>query len=529
MSKLLSKSDYILYRECPHNAWVKKWKPDIYYASPLSDFEMHLIFAGNMVEEKARERFSGGVLIETRGEESLDKTKELLKNKTEIIYQASFSDETLFAAVDILKQNENGELFIYEVKASSSSKLNQFENEDDLDDEDQAVDFKDQKALDKYKKKLLKDHRLYDLAFQVYLARKIGHKVTGVYLVRLNKQYVRAGNIELKKLFVIEDVIAYVDEILPIVEKEIKTMTVILNLEKAPISPCCCIYKGRSKHCTTFPEHNKKIPKYGVHDLTAIGKSKVRLQKLIDSEIYEILDIPDDFEFGKKIEKQVKVHKRGKAEIDHEAIRTELETLQFPLYFLDYESFNPAIPRFSGYKPYQQIPFQFSIHRLDTKDSEPICEKGFLYTGKQDPSPMFVEELQKQLGKTGSIIVWNKTFEESHVNKHLAIRIPEYAEFIKDLNSRIFDLMTIFSKQLHIHPDFHGSASIKKVLPVLSDLSYEELDIGNGSEAMNTWNKLVMEDVPSEERKEIEKAMFKYCQLDTYAMYAILKHLFNII
>ena len=99
--KFLSKSDYVLYRECPHNAWVKKWKPDVYYASPLSDFEMHLITAGNMVEEKARERFSGGVLIETSGEESLDETKELLKNKTEIIYQASFSDGTLFAGVDI--------------------------------------------------------------------------------------------------------------------------------------------------------------------------------------------------------------------------------------------------------------------------------------------------------------------------------------------------------------------------------------------------------------------------------------------
>ena len=527
--KFLSKSDYVLYRECPHNAWVKKWKPDVYYASPLSDFEMHLITAGNMVEEKARERFSGGVLIETSGEESLDETKELLKNTTEIIYQASFSDGTLFAAVDILKQNENGELSIYEVKASSVSKLNQFETDDNTDEEDEVVDFKDQKALEKYKKKLLKDHHLYDLAFQVFLARKVGHKVTGAYLVRLNKQYVRAGNIELKKLFVVEDVIPYIEEILPIIEEEIKIMTTILSSEKEPSSPCCCIYKGRSKHCTTFSEHNKAVPKYSVHDLTAIGKSKRRLQELIDSGVYDILNIPDDFEFGKKIEKQVKVHKRGKAEIDHQAIHAELETLKFPLYFLDYESFNPAIPRFSGYKPYQQIPFQFSIHRLDSQNAEPICEKGFLYTGKEDPSQMFLEELQKQIGKIGSIVVWNRTFEESHVNKHLAIRIPESAEFIKDLNSRIFDLMTIFSKQLHIHPDFHGSASIKKVLPVLSNLSYQELDIGNGSEAMNTWNKLATEDISNEERKKTEEAMLKYCQLDTYAMYAILKHLYEMV
>ena len=106
------------------------------------------------------------------------------------------------------------------------------------------------------------------------------------------------------------------------------------------------------------------------------------------------------------------------------------------------------------------------------------------------------------------------------------MRIPEHADFLDDINSRMFDLMTIFSKQLHIHPDFQGRASIKKVLPVLCpELSYKELDIGNGSEAMNTWNKLVTEDVSNDEKVEIEKAMREYCGLDTYAMYAIWKYL----
>ena len=121
--------------------------------------------------------------------------------------------------------------------------------------------------------------------------------------------------------------------------------------------------------------------------------------------------------------------------------------------------------------------------------------------------------------------MWNKTFEQSHINKHLAIRIPEYADFLNDINSRMFDLMTIFSKQLYIHPDFHGSASIKKVLPVLSTLSYEDLDIGNGSEAMNTWNKLVTENVSDDEKAKTEKAMREYCGQDTEAMYEIWKHL----
>jgi len=526
--KLITKSDYVLWRECPHNAWMKIWKPEIYKASPLSEFELHLVESGNMVELEARKRFPDGIFIETRGEESLKKTQELLKIKTKTLFQASFSDGTLFAAIDILKQGDNGELYIYEVKASNSSKLEGGDEETD-NEGDEVVDFKDIKAVEKHKKEMFKDHHLFDLAFQVYLARKIGYTIAGAFLVRLNKQYVRAGDIDLDKLFVVENVSSFVDEVLPRVEEEVKMLTELLNSLKEPSGPCCCIYKGRSKHCTTFAHHNKEVPAYSVHDLARIGNSKKKLYELIDSGIYNILEIPDDFEFGKRITKQIQVHKRGKAEIDHGAIRAELETLQFPLYFLDYESFNPAIPRFSGYKPYQQIPFQFSLHRLDSPDGELVHEE-FLYTGKKDPSPLFAEALEKVIGKVGSIIVWNKTFEGLHINKHLAIRLPEYADLIQNINARIFDLMTIFSRQLYIHPDFHGSASIKKILPVLCPkLSYKELDIGNGSEAMNTWNKLVTEDIEEKEKKEIEKAMLEYCGLDTYAMYAIWKHLMDLL
>jgi hypothetical protein len=530
MKKLISKSDYVLWRDCPHNAWMKKWKPEIYNDSPLSEFELHLIKSGNMVEETARQRFPEGVLVEGRGEESLKKTQELLESKTETIFQAAFSDGVLFAAVDILKQGTNGELFLYEVKASNSSKLKEFEEEEESDnDGDEVVDFMDPKAIEKHKKEMLKDHHLYDLAFQVYLARKIGYTVPKAFLVRLNKHYTRAGGIELEKLFVVEDVTSYIDEVLPRVTQEIEMLIQLLSSPQEPHSPCCCIYKGRSKHCTTFAHHNKEVPTYSVHDLTRVGSSKKKLCELIDSRIYDILEVPDHIEFGKKITKQIGVHKHGKADIDHEAIRAELDTLQFPLYFLDYESFNPAIPRFSGYRPYQQIPFQFSMHRLDSPGGELVHEE-FLYTGVKDPSPLFIEALQKVIGNVGSIIVWYKPFESSHINKKLAIRMPEYVDLITDMNNRMYDLMTIFSKQLHIHPDFRGSASIKKVLPVLCpELSYKELDIGNGSEAMNTWNKLVTEGATDSERTQIEKAMLEYCSLDTYAMYAIWKHLHDLV
>ena len=526
---LLSKTDYMVWKECPHNAWMKKWKPDIYYALPLSEFDKNLITSGNQVEEKAREFFGEGILIEGRDEQSLDKTKEFLQNKTGMLFQACFSDGTLFAAVDILKQRDNGDLSIYEVKASSISKQEEDYGEEEELEADTMVDFKDFKAVVKYKKKLLKDPHLFDLAFQVYLARKVGYKVSEAYLVRLNKGYVRGEILDLKKLFIKEEVMWLIDEILPEVEREIEVMMENLNSPKKPIGHCCCIDNGRSKHCTTFCEHNSEVPSYSVHDISRIGNSKKKLHELIDSGIYDILDIPDGFVLSPKMQKQVMVHKRGKAEIDHLSIKEELEKLQFPLYFLDYESFNPAIPRFKGYKPYQQIPFQYSLHILDSIDSE-LKHEEFFYAGQEDPMPLLVADLKKKIGTSGSVIVWNRVFEESHINKHIAIMLPEYADFIYNVNSRIFDLMAIFSKQLHIHPDFHGSASIKKVLPILCpELSYKELDIGNGSEAMNTWNMMVTGDMLEEEKKETEKAMLIYCGLDTYAMYAIWKHLIDII
>ncbi len=537
MLKLISKTDYLVWRDCPHNAWMKKWKPDIYYALPPSEFDQNLIATGNQVEEKAREFFGDGTLIEGRDEQSLKKTKELLLNKTGMLFQACFSDGTLFSAADILKQGKDGELYIYEVKASSTSKKDQecSDGEVDEDESDTIVDFMDIKAVKKYEKKILKDPHLYDLAFQIYLIKKSGYKVSGGFIVRLNKGYVRGENLNLKKLFVVEDVLKYVDQILPTVENDVEKMIKDLTSTKDPEGPCNCIFRGRSKHCTTFNCLNEKIIgkdiiKYSVHDISRIGSSKVKLKDLIDRKVYDILEVPDDIEFSEKMHKQIRVHKRGKAEIDYIKIKNELDTLIFPLYFLDYESFNPAIPRFLGYKPYQQIPFQFSLHILTKeafeKGMEPEKAEPFFYAEQDDPSRLFVEHLKKYIGKVGSIIVWNKTFEESHVNKHLAIRLPEYADFIYSVNSRIFDLMTIFSKQLHIHPDFHGSASIKNVLPVLCpELSYKELDIGNGSEAMNTWNRMVVGDMSEGEKEETKMAMLEYCNLDTYAMYAIFKHL----
>jgi hypothetical protein len=518
---VISKSDYVLWRECSHNVWMKKWKPKIYYNSPLSEFEKHLIESGNMVEEIARQRFGEGELIEGRGIEEIEKTKKLIESGKGIIYQAAFSDGQLFAAVDVLKISGNT-IQIYEVKASNASKL---EGEDEESDSDEVVDLNDAKALEKYKRNLYKDPHFYDLSFQVNLIRKLGYTVSSACLVRLNRNYVRQSDLDLSSLFVVEDVMKYVNEALPSVDEEINKMAPFLSSPEEPSGPCCCIYKGRSKHCTTFAYLNPNVPEYGVHDLVRIGNSRKKLCELIDSGIYDISEIPVDFELTPKIKKQVDVHKSGRPDFNIEEIKKELDSLRYPIYFLDYESFNPAIPRFSKFKSYQQIPFQFSLHKIGRPDSTPEHFE-FLYTDQKDPSSNFIEALSKVIGTEGSVVVWSGAFEKSHINKPLALRLPEYADVIKNINGRIFDLMVIFSKQMHIHPGFHGRASIKKILPILCpELSYKELDIGNGSEAMNTWNRLVTGAIPESEKSGIEKSMLEYCELDTKAMYLIWRYL----
>ncbi|MCR4279675.1 MAG: DUF2779 domain-containing protein, partial [Candidatus Zambryskibacteria bacterium] len=175
--------------------------------------------------------------------------------------------------------------------------------------------------------------------------------------------------------------------------------------------------------------------------------------------------------------------------------------------------------------PYNQIPFQYSLHVLDAPESEPK-HLDFLYTETGDPSHAFVESLQKHIGPVGSVIVWHKDFECGR-NRELAERIPESKNFFDDMEKRIYDLEIIFKKQHYVHKDFKGSSSIKKVLPVLDpSLKYDELTIKEGGSAADAWNKVTTGQANNQEAEEIILALREYCKLDTYAMYAIWRELY---
>ncbi len=526
---LISKTDFILWRDCPHNTWVKKNKPEVYNSFEISEFEKSLGEIGNEVELVARKMFPGGYLVEGRNQGSQDLTKKLIAEKTPIIFQGVFATNKFMAASDVLKWNEADNVYdIYEIKMSSAA----------VDGDEVAKDAKD-------------DQFENDLAFQANVAQMIGLKIGKKYLIRLNKDYVRKGELDLTPgaLFIIEDKTEKINEMMPGVLVDMVRACEFLNQKDQPKAPCDCYYKGRGSHCTTFTYLNPEVPKYSVHDLNRIGNSKRALKSLLDEGILTLDRIPDEDERLKPspIKKpgeeardgvprkwnQVKAYKTGEPIIDLEAIKTELNSLTFPLYFLDYETWPRAIPPFNGYYPYQQIVFQYSLHILEKPDAEPIHKEFLHFDG--DPAEQIVASLRKDIGNVGTVISWHKSFENSR-NKELAEMVPLEFNFLNDLIKRTYDLKDIVENQHYVHPGFLGRSSIKKVLPVVAaltgqekDLDYKKLGVKNGMDAIEAYRQIKDGELVGEAKEQKIKDMLKYCKLDTYAMYVIWKFFYDLV
>jgi len=494
----LTKTDFLIFKDCEKNAWLKVHKPDIYYAKPLSAFDEGIIETGNEVDILARDIFPKGVLLESR--DASEKTIEFVKAETPIIYQPVFETEFYKVICDILVWDEVQKVYdLYEVKASNSGE--------------------DKGAKDKL--------YTYDIAFQYYVLKELNIPIGKLYLVRLNSEYVRGGDLDINQLFSVEDFTERVMNIVENIKVEMKNAYEILSNENEPFGNCKCITRGRSSHCTTFSYSNPKIPEYSIHDISRIGSSKTKIAELVDSGIFLIEDVPEDFPLSDKQKNQVIATKFDRIIIEKEEIKDFLNTIHFPISFLDYETYPAGIPRFTGYSPFNQITFQFSLHVAESVEKEPAHFE-FIFTENKNPDEDFILALKKYLPSTGHVITWNKSFEMGR-NKDLAKRNPDHKNFLEDLNSRIIDLMDIFTNQHFIHPKFKGKTSIKYILPVLApDLSYKALDIKEGATASNTWNQIVSGELTKEEAQEKAKHLLTYCKLDTYAMYRIWKYLMEI-
>jgi hypothetical protein len=496
---IISKTTFLSFLECPKNVWLQIHKPTEVDKCELSDFELHLVEQGNEVETEARKLFSGGIQVIATGDAAIEETIRLMREKTGAIFQATFLVNNFLAKNDILAYDlKNDRWDLYEVKGTNAVKEDSGSGRDHID----------------------------DLAFQLSILRRIGIKIGRCFIIHLNKEYIRQGAIELNVLFKKDDVTEKVEARLPEIEGKMELASGYLTKEKEPAGGCECIYKARKKHCTSFNLSYPQIPPYSVHDLSRVSKKKMDL--FVERDIFDLNDIPDDFELTDNQKNQVLAHKRQKPMINREVIKKELHALSFPLYFFDYEAFGPAIPAFNGYGPYKHIPFQFSLHILRTPDSK-LEHVEFLHDGLSDPSGKVAALLEDHVLPGGTVIVWHKTFEKM-VNTEIAVRLPEHAKFFEKFNEMIYDLEDIFHDQYYVHPGFKGRSSIKKVLPTLApELRYDLLGIQEGGQAADAWWKMVGAECSSEEKESIARDLKIYCGLDTYAMYAIWHHLQEII
>ena len=486
----LSKSQYIRGLQCHKSLWLYKNNSELRTESSdqsESKFEM-----GKQVGDLAKKLFPNGVEIEFDSSNingMITKTKQLIANGTEVIYEATFSEDGIFAMADILVKN--GKAWdVYEVKASTH----------------------------------VKEYHINDTSIQWYALSK-AINLNRAYIIYVNNKYIRKGKLDIKRLFSIDDITDIVLKKQETIEPQLIEMKEMLSdnvpdidIGKHCNDPCECDF---SDHCW------KHIPKENsVFDISyAMGKQ----WKLYYQGILSIDDVPDDFHLGKNARTQIQYHKSQEIKINKPKIKEFLDTIKYPINFFDFETFQNAIPRFNNQRPYAQMPFQYSLHILHEDGT--LEHKEFLGDENSDPRRTLSEQMLQDITPTGSIVAFNQSFEITQI-KNLAQVCSDISDELLALNSRFIDLANPFQYKHYYHPKFNGKYSIKVVLPTLfpndDELDYKKLgSIQNGGDAMDTFANLYL--LKDKSRlDEIKKDLLAYCRLDTLAMVRIWEKLLEI-
>jgi len=497
----LSKSLFIRGLQCPKALWLKKYKAEV--LTPPDAHMMAVFETGNRVGEKACELFPGGKKVPYEGmgfEEKIAMTRRWMEEGVEVIYEATFAFDGILVMVDILKKGANG-WEIYEVKSST---WNSTKSVDDI------------------------SLYVFDAAIQHYVLSGCGLDVARTSVVLINSDYVRGEKLDVHKLFAIvpvdDEVAVFLEEIPHYHENFV---SVLMDREHEPDieighhckKPYLC---DAMAYCWKV---QREIPDYSVFDLFALTKNSKALQ-LYKKGIVRVEDIPDDFRLTENQALAVQAWKRQKAHIDREEIASFLQGLRYPIYHIDFETFQEAIPSYAGTRPFEQIPFQYSLH-IEYEDGR-LEHKAFLAQEDSDPRKQLVAALIEDIPKDVMLMAFNASFEKM-VLRNLAEAFSEYAAHLYALIENMVDLAYPFQKKHYYLPQMKGKYSIKIVLPLLApDMAkaYEELTlVSNGADAMNTFPKL--KEMDEKERAKYREALLKYCHLDTLAMVRVLEKLRN--
>ncbi len=487
--KLLSKTKLLRGFRCLKAIYLTIHHPEL--EPPVDAATQALFDQGNEVGREARKYYPDGVLINNQPWDfygALSTTQRLIENQTTILFEAAFAYQRCYARIDILKLNPETKRFhLIEVKSTTK----------------------------------VKPEHITDTALQAWIVSKSGIPLEKISILHLNSEcrYPHLDNL-FKEVDITDEVRATYLSIQPKLH-EIFTTLQQPNIPNIDIGPYCllptvCPFKS---HCW------QNIPEISIFNLPQIKNKKWDLYQQGVIHLSDANAI--DFDFSELQTRVLNYEKTGERFIDHDAIQKNLSTWQFPLVFLDFETVNPAIPRFEGCGPYHHVPFQFSVHVWQTPN-EKTTHTAFLHETNDDPRETLIPALLKSCGTSGSIVAYFSQFESERIQA-LADYSQEHKQDLENLITRMVDPLPIIRDYVYDRA-FAGSFSLKSVAPALlgESQSYEGMQIANGNDAQRGFEQLISPDISFKEKEQLKEAMLAYCNKDTEVMVELAKWLFRL-
>ena len=487
MTARLSKSRFQKGLQCEKALWLSVHEPQS--ADPVTESTQWVFDQGTAVGRIAHGLFPGGIEVTEdylHSTEALGTTARLLAEGASVLYEPAFSHDGVLVRVDCLVRVEDDAFDLYEVKSTTK----------------------------------LKPEHVTDAAVQTYVVEGSGFKVRRSCIVHLDTTYVyEGGAYDASRLFAIEDVTAQAREFMPLVHDTLERFRVMLDGPEPQIrigqqcrNPYECDFATR---CRGF------LPaEHPVTDLPRITDDTLHL--LLDEGILCIRDIPDLYAPLTPAQRStVRVIKSGEPEVDATGLAHDLSRLEYPIYHLDFETFRSALPLWPGSRPYELVPFQYSIH-IEHEDGS-FEHREYLHESGTDPRRPLAENLLRDLGERGSVTHY--TTYERQVLDALAAALPHLVEPIARVKSRMFDLEAVIRSRTR-HPATNGRTSIKCVLPAwCDDVSYSDLGIQDGQTASVRYLKAITGVLDEKARQRVLEDLTAYCGTDTLAMVRLLQTL----
>ncbi len=488
---VLTKSRFMVGLKCDLLLWSQYHSENTLYYSPKNESNLHRMnIQNNSVLFSARSLYSNGIEVPKNLNMfySHTVTQKLIQER-KIIYNACFLSTEFFSKTDILiPSNEDDSWEILEVKSSIN----------------------------------IKRDNIKDLLFQQHVAKLCGIKINNCSILNVNPEYVFSGSLDLKQFFIKTSVVEKMkfaqDEFL----SQLEYFKSLIHKPEIPsISP---------KYSCSSPKNcNLKTcwHELGEGDIFNLREGGELVSKLYKSGIHYLKDIPDNTELSSSQKIQIEAEINQSPYMQEEKLKNFTESFQYPFYFLDFETVNPALPLYIKTKPYQHIPFLYSLH-IQEKQNSPLLHYSYIDSGLYDPRQKILEELSKLIKPTGTIICYNDTFEKRCLRESIQL-FPEYSDWYSSISENFKDLSDPFKFFYYYHPLQKGSASLKSVLPALTGLDYKELGINDGNMANLEFLRAKTMNLSPEEIEGIHNFLLDYCKMDTFAMFKIVEALAKLV